>query len=97
MESNWHNQLASCEELVPVIGNLLRVKQVELNIYGASLSGLSAIEILKAHRYARHVLGQELEAARTLRLAKGITEIELHDADIDAARLLEVLGSSFSV
>lgn len=96
MELNWHSQLSSCEELVPVIGNLLRTRSIQLNIYGTPLSGLSAIEILKAHRYARHVLGHELDAAGTLRLAKVITQLELHSAEIDIALLLESLGSTFT-
>ena len=96
MDTNWQDQLDSCEELVPVIGKLLRTKKVALNIYGASLSGLSSSEILKAHRYARHVTAEELDASKSLSLAKVISGLEVHNSDIDIARLLEGLGHAFT-
>lgn len=92
MESQWQDQLANCEQLVPVIGTLLRKNQVALNIYGASLSGISAIDLVKVHRYARHVLGSELDASLTLEAANQISHLDVHNADIDLGRLLEKLG-----
>lgn len=94
MDSQWRDQLANCEQMVPVIGSLLRKNHVALNIYGASLSGISAIDLVKVHRYARHVLGHELDASLTLELAHMLSQLDLRNADIDLGRLLENLAGA---
>lgn len=94
MDSRWQEQLANCEQLVPVIGSLLRKNQVALNIYGASLSDVSAMDLVKVHRYARHILGHELDAAATLALASTVSQLDLRNANIDLGKLLENLAGA---
>lgn len=94
MDSRWQEQLANCEQLVPVIGSLLRKNQVALNIYGASLSDVSAMDLVKVHRYARHILGHELDAAATLALASTLSQLDLRNANIDLGKLLENLAGA---
>lgn len=84
----WEQQLSSSEQLVPLAGALFRERRVALNVFGSPLTGLSAIEILKVHRYARHVLGFELSAQATVELVQRINDSTVTNADVDLGRLL---------
>ena len=92
---SWDDQLSHCEELVPLVGKLFRERRIALNIFGSPLTGLSAIEILKVHRYARHVLGFELSAQASMQIIKRIAESNATNVDVDLGRLLseELLGA----
>ena len=46
------------EALIPLVGRLFREHEVTTAIYGRSLVNKSTREILKLHRFARHVDGQ---------------------------------------
>ena len=48
----WQSQEASAERMLPVIGSLYRDKNVVTTVYGRSLVHCTAIDILKAHRFA---------------------------------------------
>lgn len=85
---SWSEQLSSCEQLVPLAGKLYRERRVALNIFGSPLTGLSAMEILKVHRYARHVLGFELSAQGSVELVSRITDSAVANLDVDLGRLL---------
>lgn len=84
----WEQQLSSSEQLVPLAGSLFRERRVALNVFGSPLTGLSAVEILKVHRYARHVLGFELSAKASVELVKRINDSKVTNADVDLGRLL---------
>ena len=85
---SWDDQLSHCEELVPLVGKLFRERRIALNIFGSPLTGLSAIEILKVHRYARHVLGFELSAQESKQLIERIADSSSANVDVDLGRLL---------
>lgn len=85
----WSEQLAFCERLVPIIGQLSRERRVQLNIFGSRLGALSAIDILKVHRYARHVLGFELPAKFSFELAEQILASSVSEVDLDLGRIFD--------
>lgn len=92
----WAERQAYAEQLVPVVGSLFRKHAVASNIYGSSLVNKSAMEILKAHRYARHVLGAELDPKESFELLTKLSELELPPANIDLGRLLERVNAQSS-
>ncbi len=76
------------EQLIPLIGDLYRSNGVELTIHGRSLINSSPLDIVKAHRFARHVDGAELDLARTLDLVHALIALNPGPAAVDVARLL---------
>ena len=60
----WQSQEAAAERMLPLVGSLYRDKNVVTTVYGRSLVHCTAIDILKAHRFARHTLDNELSVAR---------------------------------
>ncbi len=73
--------------MIPLIGQLYRENNVVTGIYGRQLVNQSAIDILKAHRFARQVDEQELPISETLPLVQALSRLDLGSASVDLARL----------
>jgi len=90
----WDQNLVIAETLIPIIGRLYRTNGVVLSIHGRSLVNRSPIELVKAHRYARHVDGLPLEISRSFALISVLDSLDLGSASIDVARMLSGLGDA---
>lgn len=88
MSQNWDDDLVTAEELIPIIGRLYRQNGVVLSIHGRSLINRNPIELLKAHRYARHIDGRPLDVSKCSTLVRLLDQLNLGPASIDVARLL---------
>lgn len=88
LSENWDDDLVAAEELIPIIGRLYRQNGVVLSIHGRSLINRNPVELLKAHRYARHLDGHPLPISKSSELIKRLDAMELGPASIDIARLL---------
>ncbi len=88
LSKNWDEDLVRAEELIPIIGRLYRQHGVVLSIHGRSLINRNPVELLKAHRYARHLDGHPLPIEKSFELIKNLDELNLGPASIDIARLL---------
>jgi glyceraldehyde 3-phosphate dehydrogenase len=93
-DATWTDRQAVAEELIPLIGGLYRDNGVVTSIYGRRLINSSPLQIVKAHRYARHVDGQELEINRTLELVKAIVALNPGPASINVAGILAEQATS---
>jgi glyceraldehyde 3-phosphate dehydrogenase len=83
----WQIQEASAERMLPVIGSLYRDKNIVTTVYGRSLVHCTAIDILKAHRFARHTLDNELSVSDSWPLLEAISRLDLAPARIDLGKL----------
>ncbi|RBP63958.1 glyceraldehyde 3-phosphate dehydrogenase [Brevibacterium sanguinis] len=85
----WAKKQTAAEDLIPLVGRLYRENDVLLTLFGRSLLNKSVTGMIKAHRYARHFLGAELDIEKTLDLVRVLAELDLGAARIDVGRLLE--------
>ncbi|GAA1810507.1 glyceraldehyde-3-phosphate dehydrogenase [Nesterenkonia flava] len=85
--NSWIEREAQAEAMIPLIGRLYRENNVVTGIYGRRLVNQSAIDILKAHRFARQVDEHELPISETLPIVQTLTQLDLGAASIDLARL----------
>jgi glyceraldehyde 3-phosphate dehydrogenase len=83
----WQAQEAVAERMLPVVGSLYRDKNIVTTVYGRSLVHCTAIDILKAHRFARHTLDNELSVSDSWPLLEAISGLDLAPARIDLGRL----------
>ena len=84
---DWSDKIAVAEELVPFIGRLYRENGIVLSVHGRSLLNLSPIDIVRIHRFARHVDGEELSIEFTSELVRAVAVMNPGAASIDVARL----------
>ncbi|RJN31306.1 glyceraldehyde-3-phosphate dehydrogenase [Nesterenkonia natronophila] len=94
--NEWIDREAQAETMIPLIGRLYRENNVVTSIYGRQLVNQSAIDILKAHRFARQVDEVELPISETLPLVQALDTLDLGAASIDIARLNNRFKASHS-
>ncbi|MDJ0357050.1 glyceraldehyde-3-phosphate dehydrogenase [Paenarthrobacter sp. PH39-S1] len=83
----WIRREALAEEMIGLIGRLYRENNVVISVHGRSLINQSAISVLKAHRFARHVDNVELRPEETLPLLQALSALKLGPASINLAKL----------
>lgn len=86
--ADWSAKLAVAENLIPLIGRLHRDNAVVPSVYGRSLVNKSPIEIVKAHRYSRHVDPAELSLHDTHELLTAVLAFNPGPASIDVPVVL---------
>jgi len=86
----WIDREALAEAMIPLIGQLYRNNNVVLSIHGRSLINRSVIEILKAHRFARHRQADEsgLAVHDTYAVLKAMSELKLGAASVDLGKMV---------
>ncbi|MGO2037169.1 MAG: glyceraldehyde-3-phosphate dehydrogenase [Brevibacterium sp.] len=87
--NEWAKKQTAAEDLIPLVGRLYRENDVLLTLFGRSLLNKSVTGMIKAHRYARHFLGEELDIAITHKIVTALAELDLGPARIDLGRLVE--------
>lgn len=85
--NEWSGREELAEAMIPLIGRLYRKNNVVTSIYGRKLINKSAIDILKAHRVARHIDGAELPLEDTFPLLAALDTLDLGAVSVDLARL----------
>ena len=83
----WKKQQAAVEQMIPLIGSLYRDHGVTISFFGRRLLNNSAIDIIKAHRYAIQMVGEELEASKSLTLTKAMINMSLAPVQVDLGKL----------
>ncbi|NLD00014.1 MAG: glyceraldehyde-3-phosphate dehydrogenase [Gammaproteobacteria bacterium] len=85
----WIDREALAEAMIPLVGQLYRNNNVVTSIYGRGLINRSVIAILKAHRFARHRIGDESELSvrDTYPILKIMSEMDLGSASVDIGKM----------
>ncbi|MFI9757085.1 glyceraldehyde-3-phosphate dehydrogenase [Streptomyces sp. NPDC051963] len=87
--TNWKNREEIAESMIPIIGKLHRERDVTVLLHSRSLVNKSVVSILKTHRFARQIAGEELSVTDTLPFLQAITALDLGPSQIDLGRLAE--------
>ncbi|RMI30051.1 glyceraldehyde-3-phosphate dehydrogenase [Nocardia stercoris] len=84
----WNAQEAAAEAMIPIIGTLYRDKGVTILLHSRSLVNKSVISILRTHRFARQIEGDELSVDETLPFLRALSELDLGPCKVDLGRLV---------
>ncbi|MBB5916357.1 glyceraldehyde 3-phosphate dehydrogenase [Nocardia transvalensis] len=84
----WNAHEASAEAMIPIIGRLYRGKGVTILLHSRSLVNKSVISILRTHRFARQIEGEELSVEETLPFLEALAALDLGPCKIDLGRLV---------
>lgn len=93
---NWRAHEALAERMIPLIGSLYRDHDVILYSYGRKLTRESAVGILRAHRFARQMMGRELLVTETMPIIEALSQLNLDSAKIDIGKLASEFADSDS-
>lgn len=83
----WQCFEECAERMLPLVGRMYREHNVVTTVYGRSLVNCSAVEILKAHRYARLILDTDLSICDTLPVMEAAVRLDLASSRIDIGKL----------
>lgn len=83
----WRSSEELAESMIPIVGRLYRDRDVITYVYGAKLVRESAIGILRAHRQARRVVGDEVAVTDTFPILEAMAGLELDAAKVDIGAL----------
>ena len=83
----WQGLEEAAERILPLVGQLYRERNVVATVYGRSLVHSTTIDILKAHRFARLIIDEELSTHKTLPIIEALTQMDLAPARIDVGKL----------
>ncbi|WP_067823819.1 glyceraldehyde-3-phosphate dehydrogenase [Nocardia inohanensis] len=84
----WNAHEAAAEAMIPIIGRLYREKGVTILLHSRSLVNKSVISILRTHRFARQIEGEELSIDETLPFLEALSALDLGSSKIDLGRLV---------
>ncbi|MGV9654251.1 glyceraldehyde-3-phosphate dehydrogenase [Streptomyces sp. NPDC003554] len=85
--TNWKNREEIAESMIPIIGKLHRERDVTVLLHSRSLVNKSVVSILKTHRFARQIAGEELSVTETLPFLKALGTLDLGPSQIDIGML----------
>ncbi|WP_328744880.1 glyceraldehyde-3-phosphate dehydrogenase [Streptomyces sp. NBC_00285] len=88
--TDWKNREEIAESMIPMIGRLHRERDVTVLLHSRSLVNKSVVSILKTHRFARQIAGEELSVTDTLPFVQALTALDLGPSQIDIGRLAEI-------
>ncbi|PLA14218.1 glyceraldehyde-3-phosphate dehydrogenase [Corynebacterium riegelii] len=91
---DWNRKIELAQQMLPLISRLHREHNAVTSIYGRLLVGVTDIDVIKAHRYARRIEETELPLDETLPILQELVEMDLGTASIDLGRLARLYRES---
>lgn len=90
--AEWQKREDLAERMLPLIGALYRRHGIVVLIHGVSLVQATPLEIIKAHRFARRLDGNELPLEDTFTALEAMTAMDLAPAKVDVGKLRRNFG-----
>ncbi len=82
------------ERMIPTVGQLYRERGVIVSVFGRKLMNASVIDIIKAHRFGRNVVGSAVPLNQTSDIVEEMQRMELGAARVDIGRLAHGFATS---
>lgn len=85
--NEWMERESIAEDMIPLIGSLYRKRNVITSIYGRPIINRSVVQLLKSHRFVRHMEDHELSVHDTYQVLKVLEKMDVARAHIDIGKL----------
>ncbi|MCP3867905.1 MAG: glyceraldehyde-3-phosphate dehydrogenase [Gammaproteobacteria bacterium] len=85
--NKWKNRQILAEKMIPIVGQMYRERGVVIRVYGRRLMNATTIDIIKAHRFARQMVGEELDINRSYEILEALNGMDLAPARVDLGKL----------
>lgn len=83
----WKVRQTLAEKMIPLVGQMYREEGIVIRIFGRRLMDGDKLDILKAHKFARQMVGQELDITHSYEMLAALSELKLSPARIDLGKL----------
>lgn len=85
--TDWKAREELAEKMIPMVGQLYRNNSTKAYVYGRDMVGKSVLDIMKMHRAARQIVGNELSEFETFPILETLASLNLGMSHIDVGRL----------
>ena len=85
----WNEKITLAEQMVPILGRLYRQRGLVLRMFGRKLVPATTVDIVKAHRFARLIVGNELDIKVSFEMLQKLDELNLCPARLDLGKLAQ--------
>ncbi|MDA3146112.1 glyceraldehyde-3-phosphate dehydrogenase [Leucobacter sp. UCMA 4100] len=90
----WNANQEIAERMIPLIGKLYRENDIVMSVHGRTLVGQSAVDIIRAHHFARKIDDQPLPLTETFAIVEALADIQPGPASLDLALLANEFRAS---
>ncbi len=84
---DWKERQTLAEKMIPIVGQMYREAGVVIAVYGRRLKDGSKLDIIKAHKFARQMVGAELDIAQSYEILKELSKLKIAPARIDLGKM----------
>ena len=84
---DWKVRQTLAEKMIPLVGHLYRDKGIVIRIFGRRLVDGTTLDILKAHKFVRQMVGQELDIAHSFTMLEELSRLEMSPGRVDLGKL----------
>jgi glyceraldehyde 3-phosphate dehydrogenase len=92
---DWNKKQTLAEQMIPLVGKMYRQNGVVLRVFGRKLMTASTIEIVKAHRFPRLIVGKEIDMETSYGMLERMSRLELCPARVDLGKLCHAFETEF--
>lgn len=86
---SWNEKITLAEQMIPILGRLYRQRGLVLRMFGRKMVPATTIDIVKAHRFARLIVGNELDIKVSFEMLQKISDLTLCPARLDLGKLAQ--------
>eukprot|EP01104_Vermistella_antarctica_P017367 TRINITY_DN6146_c0_g1_i1.p1 TRINITY_DN6146_c0_g1~~TRINITY_DN6146_c0_g1_i1.p1 ORF type:complete len:581 (+),score=111.14 TRINITY_DN6146_c0_g1_i1:180-1745(+) len=86
---DWNLEVGTAEMMIPLLGKLYRESHVVCTVFGLALHNKGQIDIMKAHRSSKHLLGRDglLTVNDTVSYLQALSAIKLNPCKCDLGKM----------
>lgn len=84
---DWVERETIAESMIAQVGGLYRNNNIVTSLYGRPIINRSVVELMKAHRFVRHMENEELSVHDTAPILEALTKLDVHNAHVDIGKL----------
>ena len=84
---DWKVRQSLAEKMIPLVGQLYRDEGIVVRVFGRRLMDGSKLDILKAHKFARQMVGQELDIAQSYAMLEEMAKLKMSPARVDLGKM----------
>lgn len=90
----WNTNQELAERMIPLIGKLYRENDVVMSVHGRTLVGQSAVDIIRAHTYARKIDAAALPLDESFAIVEALASVQPGPVSLDLALLAKEFRTS---
>ena len=85
----WNEKITLAEQMIPILGRLYRQRGLVLRMFGRKMVPATTVDIVKAHRFARLIVGNELDIKVSFEMLQKLGDLNLCPARLDLGKLAQ--------